>query len=164
MFASLATVLASLVLSSLACQESSDFTMTFYGYPDNSPPGPQVALSCGGRNGVAGGTGTYADPLTMAAQEGRFTACEVVYSPYLQKYLRLEDTCAACTGDWVDVWTGSTTENGGSALSSCQDSLTGNDAPSRTLLMSPPDNLQVNCKNTYPIPRHLKILENLSNS
>jgi hypothetical protein len=147
MRAHITTILgATLALTTLACQETPDFQMTFYGYPDNSPPGPAVALNCGGRNGVAGGTGTYDDPLTMAAEAGRFPDCTVVYSAYLQKYLRLEDTCAACTGDWVDVWTGSTTENGGSALSKCQSSLTGNDKKDHTLLQTPPNNLQVNCK------------------
>jgi hypothetical protein len=103
MLALITTLLASVVASGLACETSSGFTMTFYGWPDNSPPSNKVAYNCGGRNNVASGTGTYADPLTMAAVEGRFAACELVYSPYLKKYLRLEDTCANCDGDWVDV-------------------------------------------------------------
>lgn len=45
------------VLSTLssACNVVSDVQITFYGYPDNSPPGPDTAYNCGGRNNIAGG-------------------------------------------------------------------------------------------------------------
>lgn len=72
-------------------------TTTFYGAPDNDPPGPATAYSCGGRNYVAGGTGTYANPLTFATVPGEYTTCEIVYFPYLRKYLRMEDSCADCS-------------------------------------------------------------------
>lgn len=39
--------------------------MTLYGYVDNSPPGTDIAHPCGTRT-RAGGTGTYADPVTFA--------------------------------------------------------------------------------------------------
>ena len=29
------------------CSTQSDVTVTFYGYPDNSPPGPDIAYDCG---------------------------------------------------------------------------------------------------------------------
>lgn len=38
-----------------ACSTPSGYKFTFYGYPDNSPPGPATAHNCGGRNFVAGG-------------------------------------------------------------------------------------------------------------
>ena len=38
-----------------ACSTESNFIVTFYGYPDNSPPGPGTAHDCGGRNYIAGG-------------------------------------------------------------------------------------------------------------
>lgn len=42
---------------------------TFYGYPDNSPPGASTAYDCGyGRGYTAGGKGTYDDPRTMVSQ------------------------------------------------------------------------------------------------
>ena len=47
------------------CEVQSGVTTTFYGFPDNDPPSAQTAYSCSGRDG-AGGTGTYADPLTFA--------------------------------------------------------------------------------------------------
>lgn len=43
-------------LTERACSTISGVTHTFYGYPDNDPPGPATAYNCGGRNFVAGGT------------------------------------------------------------------------------------------------------------
>lgn len=40
---------------SQACSTPGNFVVTFYGYPDNSPPGPGTAHNCGGRNFKAGG-------------------------------------------------------------------------------------------------------------
>lgn len=48
----LGTALAGL---SAACSTPGNFIITFYGYPDNDPPGPGTAHNCGGRNYVAGG-------------------------------------------------------------------------------------------------------------
>ena len=149
MRAQIVTMVASFALSTLACQPMKNFKMTFYGFPDNSPPGAEVRYNCGGRNNKAAGVGTYDNPLTMAAQAGRFATCEIVYSPYLKKYLRMEDSCTNCSGDWVDVWLGSTTSDGGSALLSCQKTLTGADSASHAIIQSPPNNLEVNCKQIY---------------
>jgi hypothetical protein len=148
MLASIA-LLATFAASTLACAPMKNFKMTFYGYPDNSPPGPQVRFNCGGRGGKAGGTGTYADPLTMASAMGRFAQCELVYSPYLQKYLRNEDSCANCHGDWVDVWLGPTTSNPGSALMSCQNTLTGTDKSTHSIIQAPPADLPATGKSHF---------------
>jgi hypothetical protein len=70
---------------SAACSTEANFEVTFYGYPDNSPPGPGTAHNCGGRNYIAGGgqnvtrmrkltiangsylgTGTYSDPVYIS--------------------------------------------------------------------------------------------------
>lgn len=71
-----------------ACSRQGSVSLTFYGYPDNDPPSAQTAYNCGGRNNIAGGSGTYDDPLTMASAKGEFSKCEIVYVPYLQKYVR----------------------------------------------------------------------------
>ena len=42
-------------LTERACSTISGVTHTFYGYPDNDPPGPATAYNCGGRNNIAGG-------------------------------------------------------------------------------------------------------------
>lgn len=113
-----------------ACSTESNFEVTFYGYPDNSPPGPGTAHDCGGRNYIAGGTGTYDDPLTMATAPGEFNVCEIIYLPLLTKYVRYEDDCAQCTTDYgngqnhIDIWTGSPTVNGGQDQIDCEDNLT----------------------------------------
>ncbi|KAI4256743.1 MAG: hypothetical protein L6R42_006047, partial [Xanthoria sp. 1 TBL-2021] len=41
-------------LTERACSTRSGVTHTFYGFPDNDPPGPATAYNCGGRNYVAG--------------------------------------------------------------------------------------------------------------
>lgn len=38
-----------------ACSVDNDITITFYGFPDNDPPGATTAYNCGGRNNIAGG-------------------------------------------------------------------------------------------------------------
>lgn len=80
-----------------SCEAISDVTITFYGYPDNDPPSDQTAWSCSSRGAHAGGTGSYDDPLTFATAPGEYDECEIIYLPYLQKYLRFDDTCAQCS-------------------------------------------------------------------
>ncbi|KAI0147657.1 hypothetical protein GGR57DRAFT_476269 [Xylariaceae sp. FL1272] len=135
-------LILSSAIPSTACTIQSGITTTFYGSPDNDPPGSDAtAYSCGGRNNHAGGTGTYADPLTFAARVGSsYAQCEIIYSPYLKKYLRLEDSCAACTGDWTDVWTG-TVADGGQAQINCENSLTPD--AQQSVIRQPATNLEV---------------------
>ncbi|KAI1332975.1 hypothetical protein F5Y16DRAFT_558 [Xylariaceae sp. FL0255] len=126
---------------SAACSITDGVKTTFYGSPDNSPPGDGTAYDCLGRGYVAGGTGTYADPLTFAAVDGgTYAECEVVYSPYLKKYLVLQDTCSACSGPWTDIWTG-TAADGGNAQLKCEDDLTPN--AEQSIIRSPATNLAV---------------------
>ncbi|KAB8228246.1 uncharacterized protein BDW43DRAFT_316099 [Aspergillus alliaceus] len=106
-----------------------DAAHTFYGFPDNDPPGGAIAYDCG-RGLAAGGVGTFNDPLTFASAPGEFDICETIYDPYLRKYLRMEDYCNTCTRNWgkriwnIDVWTGSTTVNGGNDQLECENKLT----------------------------------------
>ncbi|KAF4215772.1 hypothetical protein CNMCM5878_007761 [Aspergillus fumigatiaffinis] len=75
--------MASLAFTSAqACDIIPAVTHTFYGFPDNDPPGPAIAYDCG-RGLAAGGIGTFDDPLTFASAPGEFTQCEVIFSPYL---------------------------------------------------------------------------------
>ncbi|KAK3215972.1 hypothetical protein GRF29_8g1711256 [Pseudopithomyces chartarum] len=173
MRASLIALFSSFSLASAACSKVTKNTHTFYGYPDNDPPGPATAYDCGGRNYVAGGTGTYADPLTFASAPGEFNECEIIYDPYLKKYLRFEDYCAQCTTDWkaspkiyhVDVWTGSSTKNGGQAQIQCENDLTPAEK-SQTIIRQPAKNLPVDstklfvagdspaCKTSHVYPKY----------
>lgn len=191
--AAILAVLANTAVSA-ACSTRSGVTTTFYGYPDNDPPGSATAYNCG-RNYIAGGitsgtalhvardfdgalgVGTYKDPLTFASAAGEFSRCEVIYSPYLKKYLRYEDYCEQCSTcspeffsnasfpsikisstttnelppatDWksgkyhIDIWTGSSTVNGGNNQIQCEDKLTPNP---QSIVRQPPSNLPVDCK------------------
>src|SRR5262245_15262186 len=95
--AATAVLLATAFGAAQACSVVTGVHVTFYGWADNSPAGDGVAYNCGGRNFHAGGTGTYANPLTFASAPGEYSQCEIVYSPYLKKYLRMEDSCDACS-------------------------------------------------------------------
>ncbi|KAG4439061.1 hypothetical protein IFR05_005452 [Cadophora sp. M221] len=105
------------------CSRQGSVEMTFFGFPDNDPPIRTTAYNCGGRNNVAGGSGTYDDRLTMASTKGEFSKCEIAYVPNLKKY--------QCTDDYnnggkrhIDIWTGSRTVNGGNEQVDCENKLT----------------------------------------
>ena len=135
-----------------ACGAISSVQHTFYGFPDNDPPGPATAFNCGGRNFVAGGSGTFSDPLTMATAPNEFSQCETLYVPYLKKYVRFEDTCAQCTEDFksgkrhIDIWTGSPNINGGQKQINCEDQLTPDGNGEHTIIRFPAGNLAVDGK------------------
>ncbi|KAI4655776.1 hypothetical protein J4E93_000491 [Alternaria ventricosa] len=124
-------------------------------YPDNDPPGPATAYDCG-RNYEAGGTGTYADPLTFASAPGEFEPCEIIWDPYTRKYLRFEDFCAQCDADWnasprinhIDLWTGSTTVNGGDEQIQCENDLTPGER-SQTIVRNPWDGFEPDTTELY---------------
>ena len=48
------------------CSIQADVEVTFFGWPDNDPPGPGTAHNCGGRNGVAGGNISSPRPMAEA--------------------------------------------------------------------------------------------------
>lgn len=54
-FTATAVAAATLAGFASACSTPGNFIVTFYGYPDNDPPGPGTAYNCGGRNNRAGG-------------------------------------------------------------------------------------------------------------
>ena len=87
-----------------SCAPINNVKVTFYGWPDNSPPGPANAFDCGRGKGpdgepIAGGTGTYDDPISFATatDNNNFPQCGIVYVPSLRKYFRNEDDCAECS-------------------------------------------------------------------
>lgn len=139
------------------CSVVQQVTTTFYGYPDNSPPGAGIAYTQCGRS-VAGGTGSYDDPVTFATASGEFNTCEVIYAPYLKKYLRYEDECAQCESDWnnsgtwhVDTWIGSSTSDGGQDQINCEDSLT---PDAQSIIRNPDSGLEVDSEfiSTFQMP------------
>ena len=102
--------------------------VTFYGAADNDPPGSTEIAHPNGRHQEAGGSGTYADPLSLAADPRAIPVGTRVYYPPLRKYFVMEDDCAQCITDWrssrtphIDLWTGNYQ---GSALIACENALT----------------------------------------
>lgn len=98
--------------------------LTGYSLEDNSPPGTRSTSS--GRS--AGGTGTYADPITLAvgyAGGDEFPRGTVFYVPLVRAYFVVEDRCGACseptgTADYaIDLWVGSDADD------SCMYAITG---------------------------------------
>lgn len=116
---------------------SSTYTMlvTFYGWADNCPPGDAIGYAKSDGfptvHDVAGGTGTYADPLTMATDMAELAIGTKVYLPFCSKYAVMEDDCAECDTDWsttmkrhIDVWMTSDGVETASALTICEDQWT----------------------------------------
>lgn len=124
--------------------------VTFYGSADNDPPGSTAIAHPNARHTEAGGTGTYADPLSLAADTRAIAVGSRVYYPPLRKYFVMEDDCAGCIDDWessriphIDLWTG---DHAGSAFLACEEALT---PPGRvTVEVNPPPGRSVD---THPL-------------
>ena len=82
-----------------------NFLVTLYGWPDNSPPGNDIAYPENGGyptiHNAAGGVGTYANPITYATDKSELAVGTIVYYPYLHRYFIMEDDCTACDEDWT---------------------------------------------------------------
>jgi hypothetical protein len=111
-------------------------TVTFYGWPDNSPPGNAIAHPV--IHQAAGGDGSYCNPTTFAteptsAENAKIPYGTRIYVPYLKKYFIREDDCTTsgpqglgCSGLWFDLWIGGDAKSKPSAVIHCEDSLTRN--------------------------------------
>lgn len=114
---------------------------TGYAALDNTPRG-STQIDLGGHSGQAGGTGTYADPITLAVghsivngvDTGDYPYGTKWYVPNLRKYFSAGDSCGdgnspqngPChTGYqgnvWLDLYVGASTQN---AVLSCEESIT----------------------------------------
>jgi 3D (Asp-Asp-Asp) domain-containing protein len=116
------------------------YYVTLYGWPDNSPPGNGIAYPR--IHSHAGGKGTYADPVTFAANHGLKPGTRV-YIPYMKKYFIMEDQCASCSSTHIDLWAGGSNATKKQVLA-CEDALTRH----ASVVLSPAKNLPVN---TTPI-------------
>jgi len=132
---------------------TTNMMVTWYGFPDNSPPGkaiqfPQI-------HSQAGGTGTFADPITFATDPRLFAPGSIVYLPLVKKYFIMEDLCTGsgpggppvqgpgCVADFdngikhIDMWAGGDSTQ---SVVSCEDNLTRNSTP---VISNPPGTLEV---------------------
>ncbi len=98
--------------------------VTFYGAPDNDPPGGTIAHPV--KHRLAGGVGTWADPVTFASDTSEFPVGSRIYYRPLRKYFLMEDDCAPCISQWnanrhyhVDLWAGYD-----AGVIACEDHLT----------------------------------------
>lgn len=116
-------------------------TVTFYAAYDNDPAGSREIAHPGDRHRVAGGTGTFEDPLTLATDPRELPVGSMVYVPRVRKYFVMEDDCAPCIDEWtasrtphVDLWL----NNGnGARVVACEELLTP-DAPTAIEYDPPP--------------------------
>jgi hypothetical protein len=94
---------------------------------------------------TAGGTGTYANPITLATDAAELPVGTRVYVPYLQKYFIMEDDCTQCDADWnkgvyhIDLWIGG---QGYKTVRPQADALT--QAGSQLVIINPPPDEVVN--------------------
>lgn len=131
------------------------FYVTLYGWPDNSPPGNDIAYPKSDGNptihNVASGVGTYSNPITYATDKAELPIGTKVYYPYLHRYFIMEDDCTECDQDWtghgpdggphmyhIDLWIGGQHGNSNDVIN-CEDNLT----QSGKVIVNPPSNESV---------------------
>ncbi|MDT7553019.1 MAG: hypothetical protein QOI16_1555 [Pseudonocardiales bacterium] len=122
--------------------------VTFYAAADNDPPGSTDIAYPNSRHPAAGGTGTFADPLSLATDPREIRPGVVVYYPQIRKYFVMEDDCAPCIDEWnanrnphVDLWMSSSKDP---VVQDCEAALTPDDPD--TIIINPPANLPVDTK------------------
>jgi len=136
-------------------------TITFYGYPDNDDGQGHFGTAIiahelqwqGHPRHVddqglpyAGGTGTFADPITAAASHDNafLPPGTLVYVSDLEKYFFIEDECASCTDEaWLDVWMESSSASDSAAVEQCEDIWTGDDTLLHEIVIDPAPGLKV---------------------
>ena len=128
--------------------------LTFYGWWDNTPPGADIAYPQ--IHQTAGGTGTYADPITFATDSSEQPPGTIVYVPRVGKYFIMEDGCDECSSDWnghgpnggpnlrhLDLWLGGKGGNAFDAIE-CEDALTNYNSDGtptmEPVIVNPPSN------------------------
>jgi len=123
-------------------------TVTFYGWPDNSPPGNQIAHPV--IHNVASGDGSYCNPTTFATEPTSSENKKIpygtrIYVPLVQKYFIREDDCTTsgpqglgCSGLWFDLWIGGDASSNPNTVINCENSLT--PSGSVSVVIHPPNN------------------------
>ncbi|HTU81318.1 MAG TPA: hypothetical protein VMF61_04260 [Candidatus Acidoferrales bacterium] len=129
-------------------------TITFYGWPDNTPPGNKIAHPVVHR--VASGDGTWCNPTTFATEPSngaQFPYGVKIYVPFLRQYFVREDDCTpsgpksgsgsnGCYKIWFDLWIGGNAKSDFKSVVACERSLTPN--AKVQVVVNPAANLPVN--------------------
>jgi hypothetical protein len=129
-------------------------TITFYGWPDNDPPGNAIAHPV--IHQVASGRGTYCNPTTFATERANNKEIPYgtkIYVPFLKQYFVREDDCApsgphvghgnnGCYKLWFDLWIGGDGASNTKAVVNCENALTPN--AKVPVIVNPADHLPVN--------------------
>ncbi len=126
-----------------------DAQLSFYGWGDDSNSThiayPRSA-SPGARHEQAGGTGTWRDPITFAADATEFPVGTLIWVPSVRKYFVMEDDCQACGNAWrndghrkVELWTGTANAGNVAAEEDCETLLTPQDGSGRIVVAPPPN-------------------------
>ncbi|GAB2988085.1 hypothetical protein LWP59_08930 [Amycolatopsis acidiphila] len=121
-----------------ATPESTSGTVSFYSALDKNPLGSLLIAFPTILHGLAGGSGSYDDPVTFAAAPGVFAPGTRIYLPDLRRYFVLEDLCASCGGTHIALWTGSSLDEG---IRACAAWLGAQET--RSYLIDPPAGLPV---------------------
>ena len=121
--------------ASAARPKTMHMLVTLYGWPDNSPPGADIAYPV--IHQKAGGVGTWQNPVTFATDKAEFKIGTKLYVPEVKRYFIMEDDCVECDQDWtghgpdggprfrhIDLWVGGTATTSASAVIACEDKLT----------------------------------------
>lgn len=128
------------------------FYITFYGWPDNDPPGNVIAYPksrySNSIHDFAGGVGTYKNPITFASDPEHIAIGKIYYVISLRKYIVMEDYCSGCLDSWdfsekhIDIWMESDS-NFKDELLVCQRNLTQKNVE---VIVDPPTTLPVDTK------------------
>ena len=114
--------------------EITNVYVTYYGWPDNDPPGGAIAYPSDEYSETlhnsTGGDGTYDNPISFASDPDLFSPGTIIYVPYIKKYIIMEDMCVTCIENWqdnekkhIDIWMESN-ENYEDELYACQNQWT----------------------------------------
>jgi hypothetical protein len=122
--------------------------VTYYAAADNDPPGSAQIAYPNSRHPSAGGSGTVADPLSLATDPREIRPGVLVYYPTVRKYFVMEDDCVPCIDQWsqdrtphVDLWMSNTTAP---VVQDCEAALTPDDPD--TIIINPPTDLPVDTR------------------
>ena len=146
--ATLATLAAFFILrADWRAQNVVSSYVTFYGFDDNDDGDPthlgtDVISHAAVHDSANEDLGTYERPGTLAADVAFLSPGTKVYVPALKRYYVMEDTCRACSEDWlqnkphIDLYVSGT----GPEVAACQERLT---MESTKIVIDPPPGLPV---------------------